>query len=260
MRNTTADADQDEGASLYDLIVDATGIEFDEHEFAPPDGVEKYKNHLVRHFGRMDANDFDRLPEDLRDWVNEATGIFNDNRRSKEEPEALPDIEGMPEPVPQKARRARVSVIDDDDEVAPPPPSRRTRVTAAPPVEDEDEDAVVEEEDEPEPPPPPSRSRTRRVAADDADDAPAPKRARTPAAPAARSVKRDPDSGRYAKVMPHYLKKRSIEVPELQERIEKTDGASYSETTLDRALAACRAVVAWSERNGVDFSPALARK
>lgn len=236
MRNTAAEADQDDGASLYDLIVDACGIEYDPGKF--PD-VEDYKNQLVRYFGRMDADAFDKLPNDVRDWANDASTIFNNNKRAKDDRSPLPDIDGLPEEdepaPPPPARRARVAVDDDDDDEAPPPPTRtRTRrVVAAPPPDDDDDD-------EPEPAPPP-RTRARRTPAAAPTPAPAP------------AVRRDPDSGRYAKVMPHYLKDRDIDVPGLQVKIEKTDGASYSETTLDRTLAACQAVVGWLERNGVNL-------
>jgi hypothetical protein len=241
-RTTTADTDpQDDPSSLYDIIVNASGLEYNPAK----SDVEDYKNGLVRFFGKMDFDDFDRLPPALRDWVNEATLVFNANRRTKEERSPLPDIEGLPEeedeePAPPPARRARVAVDDDDDEVAPPPAPARSRRVAPVPVDDDDDD-----DDEVAPPPPPT-TRIRRGATVSPATAPA---------PAGR--KRDPDSGRYAKVMPHYLKHRNIEVPELQKRIEKTDGANYSETTLDRTLAACQAVVGWAERNGVDFSPAL---
>jgi hypothetical protein len=247
-RTTTVDTDeQDDPSSLYDIIVNASGLEYNPAK----SDVEDYKNGLVRFFGKMDFDEFDRLPLVLRDWVNEATLVFNANRRTKEERSPLPDIEGLPEeedeePAPPPARRARVAVDDDDDEVAPPPPPARSRRVAPVPVDDDDDDD--DDDDEVAPAPPPRTTRTRRGVT----TAPAP----APAAPAGRS-KRDPDSGRYAKVMPHYLKYRNIEVPELQKRIEKTDGANYSETTLDRTLAACQAVVGWAERNGVDFSPAL---
>jgi len=247
-RTTTADSDQDDSSSLYDIIVDHSALEYNATKY--PD-VEDYKNGLVRFFGKMDFDEFEQLPLVLRDWVNEATIVFNANRRTKEERSLLPDIDGLPEeeeeepaPPPPPARRARVAVDDDDDDdaPAPTPPARSRRVAPVVAVDDDDDDDEVEVA------PPPRTTRTRRAAT-----APAP----VPATPAPAGRKRDPDSGRYAKVMPHYLKHRNIAVPELQERIEKTDGASYSETTLDRTLAACQAVVAWAERNGVDFSPAL---
>lgn len=246
MRNTAATEVQDEG-SLYDQIVDATGIEYDEAQHSD---VEGYKNILVRHFGHMDASEFDALPVSVRDWVNDATEVFNSNRRAKER-EPLPDIEGMPEdepaPPPPPARRARVAFDEDEDDEAPPPAT--TRRGRAAPVEDDDD-----QDDEPEPAPPPRAGRRNGRTA---TPAPAPKlrAARQPAAeqPTRRTVGRDPDSGRYAKVMPHYLKDRDITVPELQQAIAKTDGESYSETTLDRTLAACVSVVGWLERNGVDL-------
>jgi hypothetical protein len=258
MRNTSSQTDSDELSSLYDQIVDATGIEFDPTEFKG--GAEEYKNNLVRHFGHMPPEEFDVLSEELRDWINEATLVFNANRRAKER-QPLPDIEGMPEPPPPKARPSRVMFEEDDDADEPPPPPRRLRVAAAPPPEPEDDDEPeddpeLEDADEPE----------EEVAAPSRVTRGARTRGRGKATPAkppktveATSSRRDPDSGRYAKVMPHYLKDRGIEIDELQEKIEKTDGAGYSTTTLDRTLAACRSVVAWAEHNGVDFSPALRR-
>jgi len=239
MRKTSASADIDEESSLYDLIVDSTGIEFDRKEF--PGGAEDYKNNLVRFFGKMDQDTFDAQAEDIRDWVNEATAVFNANRRAKER-SPLPDIDGLPElaPEPPKAsRRERIALSDDDEDDTPPaPPPGRTRTARAVPVPDDDED---EDEAPPAPKVVTAAKRTRSKT--------------TPAVPAAPARhKRDPDSGRYAKVMPHYLKQRNIEVLELQEKIEKTDGAEYSEMTLERTLAACRSVVGWLERNGVDLA------
>jgi hypothetical protein len=266
MRNTGSQADSDELSSLYDQIVDATGIEFDPVEFKG--GAEEYKNNLVRHFGHMPPEEFDVLSEELRDWINEATLVFNANRRAKDR-SPLPDIEGMPEPPPPtKARSSRVMFEEDEDEDESPPPPRRLRVAAAPPPEDEDEpdddpdDGEPEPEEEPEeeaaaPPPRVARGARTRARGSATPAKPPARVARGVAAEPART--RDPDAGRYAKVMPHYLKDRTIEIEELQEKIEKTDGAGYSPTTLDRTLAACRSVVAWAEHNGVDFSPALRR-
>jgi len=243
MRSRASDSDVQDEPSLYEMIVDATGIEYGREDF--PGGQQDYKNKLVRHFGQMTGDDFDELPEEVREWVNEATEVFNANRRTKEEPEDLPEIEGLVEPPPPPpARRARVTVADDDD--APPPPARRARVVAAPEPEPEPEP----EEEEAEEAPPPRATRTRATPARATAARPAAKPA---PAPRERSTGRNPDSGRYAKVMPHYLKDREITVPELQAAISKTDGESYSETTLDRTLAACVAITVWLEHNGVDL-------
>src|SRR5215469_18755759 len=228
MRSRATDSDVQDEPSLYEMIVDATGIEYGREDF--PGGQQDYKNKLVRHFGQMTGDDFDELPEEVREWVNEATEVFNANRRTKEEPEDLPEIEGLVEPPPPPpARRGRVAVAEEDDEPAPPPRAARTRVAPEPEPEPED---------------------TRRTRATPA--APARAAAKPAAAPRA-PAQRNPDSGRYAKVMPHYLKDRDITVPELQAAISKTDGESYSETTLDRTLAACVAITVWLEHNGVDL-------
>jgi hypothetical protein len=64
---------------------------------------------------------------------------------------------------------------------------------------------------------------------------------------------KEPD-GRYAKIMPHYLLNRDINLGDLQEEIRKSNGEVYSLKTLDRALRACQDIVGWLDRKGVDLN------
>lgn len=77
----------------YEKIVQATGIPFDPREF---DGVEEYKGHIVRY---VDANigdeEFDAFPNDLRDWLIDATIVVKENRKARNKRNIAP-IPGFP--------------------------------------------------------------------------------------------------------------------------------------------------------------------
>jgi hypothetical protein len=60
-------------------------------------------------------------------------------------------------------------------------------------------------------------------------------------------------SGRHAKVMPIYLQHRDISVDLLQAELIKTNGGTYSRTTLDRVLRACQDITGWLESQGVNL-------
>jgi|SRR5215471_3551318 len=92
--------------TLYDLIVEETGIEYDEELYT---GVEEYKNNIVRHCGKLPTDEFEGMNDDVQIWVNAATKVFNTNRKSKTK-EPLPVIDGLAEPEPEgepKRRRGR---------------------------------------------------------------------------------------------------------------------------------------------------------
>src|SRR5215471_17282256 len=91
--------------SLYDLIVEETSIEYDEEAYTD---VEEYKNQLVRFFGkeRREPEEFEAMPEAVQEWANDATQVFNANRKAKTK-KTLPVIDGLPEPEKAPARRGR---------------------------------------------------------------------------------------------------------------------------------------------------------
>lgn len=81
-----------EGQTLYDKIVAISGIPFNSEEF----DVEEYKSHIVRFVdSNVSDEEFDSYPNDLRDWLIDATIVVKDNRKAKNK-KKIPPIEGFP--------------------------------------------------------------------------------------------------------------------------------------------------------------------
>jgi len=105
----------DEEMTLYQQIVDATGIEYDAEKF---DSVEDYKTNLVNWYadetvdGDSTVGDtrYADAPEEVCAWVDEATKVAKSNRQGRRK-KALPFIDGL-----------------DDDEIEEEKPKRKSRV------------------------------------------------------------------------------------------------------------------------------------
>jgi hypothetical protein len=100
------DNDTMEKVSLYDQIVEVTGLEPEADE-APED----FKGRVVRHFSDLEDEEYDKALEDRDDlaiWVRDATSIYKANRSSRSK-KALPVMTGLAGDVePEKpARRTR---------------------------------------------------------------------------------------------------------------------------------------------------------
>lgn len=110
-----AEADEGEVMTLYEAIVSDCKLKFD-----PGDGdAEDYKESLVVYYGKLSADDYEKIPDVVHEWVAEATDLHKANRTAKRK-KALPDIEGLPEDEGEgetakdepPARRARSSDKD----------------------------------------------------------------------------------------------------------------------------------------------------
>jgi hypothetical protein len=96
--------------TLYDIIVDDTGIKYDPEVDS---SVDEYKERLARHFKELDEDGFDKLSDQSVEWSNAAATITKENRGSRRK-KPLPSIDGLPEPeVEATGKRARVT---DDGE------------------------------------------------------------------------------------------------------------------------------------------------
>lgn len=99
--------------TLYDKLVEVTGIGQDDNETA-----EDYKGRLVKHFADTYPNTeegnaaFEKLDDEVTDWVNEATEIAAANRGARTK-KRLPEIDGLDEdPVEEKPKRGRAAAAD----------------------------------------------------------------------------------------------------------------------------------------------------
>ncbi len=96
------EADEKE-QSLYEKVVEVTGIEYDEEEHKT---VDDFKQQVVRHFADMEDEEFEKLPEEVQDWVDSATEVVKKNKSARRKAD-LPSMAGLAEPKADKAEKGR---------------------------------------------------------------------------------------------------------------------------------------------------------
>lgn len=121
----------DDEGTLYEQIVDTTGIEYDAEKY---DSIEDYKRHLVDWYadeteeGEATIGDkrYEESPEAVCAWVDAATKVAKANRQGRRK-KALPVIDGLEEEddepaeeKPKRARRTRAARAEKKVKEAPP--------------------------------------------------------------------------------------------------------------------------------------------
>lgn len=93
------ETETEEQKTLYEEIVDISGIEYDEDEFDTPDD---YKRAVVRWFDKNYPPDdeeaekkFEQFSQDLQDWVADAATIVKENKTAKRK-KKIPAIDDFP--------------------------------------------------------------------------------------------------------------------------------------------------------------------
>ena len=124
-RSKKQEAVAEEDKTLYEQICEATDLSYDEEE----GDVEAFKENVARFFADMEDSDFAELPEEVRDWADEAIDVIKANRsKSAKKKSPLPEIDGLPEGAeaepeeeeeeakPAKGKKGRASKADAADE------------------------------------------------------------------------------------------------------------------------------------------------
>lgn len=97
--------DNTDTATLYDQIVELLKLEPEDEESS-----DDYKARVVRHAGDMEDDDFEKLPDDVKEWLNAATEVVKKNRGARKKA-ALPALDGLEddevEEKPKKGRKAK---------------------------------------------------------------------------------------------------------------------------------------------------------